>query len=333
MPGVIRESPVPSKIADGEIMVKVHAWALNPADHIVQDTALPFITYPLILGEDVAGTVELVGSAASTFKEGDRIVSLALGAAVLKPEQGGFQVYVVLDHTMACKIPEHLSFKEAAVFPLCLATAAHGLFSKEYLGMPFPKVNCTSTGKSIFIWGGSSGVGSNAIQLSKAAGFEVITTCSARNFSYVKNLGADKVFDYGSPSIIDDVAAELDKRVYCGILHAAGDVGPSCQIAHKSKQNLFVAAATPVTEEAVPEGVKAKMIFASGGAIIYHETSPATFGGFLPEALAKAQYKVAPAPETVATKGLEGIQDGLDILRKGVSARKIVVEAELQSDS
>ncbi|KAK9484580.1 hypothetical protein V1527DRAFT_483835 [Lipomyces starkeyi] len=291
VPGAIRESPVPSKVADGELVLKVHAWAVNPADAVVQDIPLPFITYPLILGEDVAGTIEVVGSAAaSKFKVGDRILAMALGAVVMKPEQGGFQDY-------------------------------------DYLGMPFPKVNSTSTGKSVFIWGGSSGVGSNAIQLSKAAGFEVITTCSARNFDYVKCLGADKVFDYNSPSAINDIAAELDKVECIGIFQAAG-VAPSCQVAHKSKQKLFVAGSNPVPERAAPEGVEAKMIFASGRAVIYHETSPATFGAFLPEALAKRLYKVAPAPEVVPTKGLEGIQEALDILKKGVSAKKIVIEAK-----
>ncbi|KAG9569125.1 hypothetical protein KCU71_g2384, partial [Aureobasidium melanogenum] len=329
IPGTIRETPVPSNIADNEILVKAHAWGLNPADHMVQDFPLPFISYPLILGEDVAGTVEWVGSAAaSVFKKGDRVLALALGAAVMKSEQGGFQEYVVHDHTLACKIPDAVSFAEAAVFPLCLATAAHGLFSKDYLGLPFPTLNSSSNGKSILIWGGSSGVGSNAIQLCKHAGFEVVTTCSAGNFDYVKSIGADKAFDHSSPSVIEDVVTELDKGVCGGILQAAGQVKPSAQVAHKSKQKLFVASSNPVGEGDVPEGVEAKMIFATGGAVIYYETNPATFGGFMAEALANGVYKVAPSPEVVKTKGVEGIQEGLDILKKGVSAKKIVVEAD-----
>ncbi|KAJ5770672.1 oxidoreductase [Penicillium nucicola] len=329
-PGVIRETPVPSEIADEEIVVKVHAWAMNPADFMVQDISLPFITYPLILGEDIAGTVESIGSAAATkFKPGDRILGLALGAAVAKPEQGAFQEYVVLDCNMACKIPDSLSFTDASVFPLCIATAAQGLFSKEYLGLPFPSTTTASTnrGTSILIWGGSSGVGSNAIQLCKAAGFEVITTCSARNVEYVKGLGVDKVFDYTDEHAIDQIIAEIDKGECVGILQAAGDPSPSCQVAHKSKQTLRVAATNPVPEGAALDDVEPKMIFASGGAVIYHETNPATFAGYLPEALSNGTYKVAPTPETVPTKGLEGIQTALDILKKGVSAKKLVTLA------
>lgn len=69
------------------------------------------------------------------------------------------------------------------------------------------------------------------------------------------------------------------------------------------------------------------MIFALGGAVIYHETNPATFAEYLPDALAKGVYKVAPPPEVVPTKGLEGILEALDQLKKGVSAKKLVTLA------
>ncbi|CBF82913.1 hypothetical protein AN3339.2 [Aspergillus nidulans FGSC A4] len=325
--GVIRENAVPTTVADNEILVKVNAWAMNPADAILQDAALPAVKYPLILGEDVAGTVEKVGSEATgKLKVGDRVLGLALGAAVFKTEQGAFQEYVILDYTLACKIPDSLSFAEASVFPLCIATAAYGLFSKDYLGLPLPKINPTSTGKSILIWGGSSGVGSNAIQLSKAAGFEVITTCSAHNFDYVKRLGADKVFDYKDPFVIDKIVAELDNGECIGVLQAAGDTTPSCEVATKSKHKLRLAASNPVPEGMAPADIEVKMIFA-GGTAIYYETSSATFAGYLPEALAKGLYQVAPTPQIVPTKGLEGIQEALNILKKGISAKKLVTLA------
>ena len=101
VPGIIRKSRAPTAVEDNELLLKVQSWAINPADHMVQDIPLPFITYPLILGEDVAGTVEIVGSAtASKFKKGDRVVGLALGSSSVKPERGGFQDYVVLDCTL-----------------------------------------------------------------------------------------------------------------------------------------------------------------------------------------------------------------------------------------
>ena len=320
MPGIIRHDPTP-KLEDHELLVKVHAWALNPCDAILQDKALPIVTYPVILGQDIAGTVEEVGpTAASKFKVGDRIFGFSCN--------NGFKDYVTLNNILAAKIPDSLSFNDASVFPLCITAASFGLFGKDFLALPFPSLNSADTGKSVLIWGGSSAVGSNAIQLVKASGFKVVTTCSSRNFDYVKSLGVDKAFDYNSPSLTDDVATELDKGTCVGIYMAAGKVAEACQVSLKSKQKLFVASSNPVMPGDAPEGVEAKMVIGSGGPNMFAETIPITFGGFFVDALANRTYKVAPSPQIMPTKGLEGIQEGLDILKKGVSATKLVVEVE-----
>lgn len=107
-----------------------------------------------------------------------------------------------------------------------------------------------------------------------------------------------------------------------------GNVADACQVAHKSKQKLFVASTNPVKPGDALEGVEVKMVFGVGGVDVFTEILPATFGGFLPEALEKGVYQVAPPPEVVATRGLEGVQVALDTLKKGVSAKKLVVVAE-----
>lgn len=335
VPATIRESPVPTKVEDDELLIKVQAWAMNPVNAYIQMQALPFFSYPMIPGEDISGAVELVGSgAASKFKVGDRVVGLALGASGKgKTENGGFQEYVVVNHALVAKIPTSMSFAEASVFPLCIATAAQALFGKRYLALPYPKVeSANSTGKSVLIWGGASGVGSNSIQMAKAAGFEVITTCSARNFEYVMSIGASKAFDYSSATVVNDIVAEIDKGTCAGIFQAAGPfdaVVPCCQVSHKSKQKLFVACANQVPEGAAPAGVEANFVFWSDdNKAAYYETSSVIFGEFLPEALENGSYKVAPKPDVVPTKGIEGIQEALDIVKKGISAKKIVVEAK-----
>ena len=330
-PGVklsIRPTPYPSTLAQNELLIKPHAWAINPADHIVQDSEeLSFIAYPLILGEDVAGKVVSVGSAATArFKPGDRILAVATGSGLGRPEMGGFQEYVIVDAGLACHIPDAMSFAEASVFPLCVATPAHALFSKDFLALPSPKVKTVPTGKSVLVWGGSSAVGGNAIQLAKAAGFEVLATSSPRNFDYVKGLGASKVFDYSSQTVIADLVAELDRTNCAGIFQAAGSAEPCLQIADQATADLFVATATPVPEDMVPNNVRAKMVF--GSTLADSEIGLAIFEDFLPKALARGVYKVAPEPLMIGTKGLDGIQEGLDVLRKGVSAKKVVVVAE-----
>lgn len=262
----------------------------------------------------------LESTATSKFKVGDRVFGFCVN--------NGFKSYVTLNHALAAKVPESLSFNDASVFPLCVTTSALALFGKDYLALPFPTLDPTSTGKSVLIWGDILAVDSNAIQPAKAAGFEVVTTCSPRSFDYVQSLGASKIFDYNSPSVTDDVAAELDKGTCAGICLATGKAAEACQVSHKSMQKLFVASSNPVMPGDAPEGVEAKMTFGTTGADVFNEILPVTFGGFLPEALAKGVYKVAPPSEVVSAKGLEGIQDALDILKKGVSATKLVVEAE-----
>jgi NADPH:quinone reductase-like Zn-dependent oxidoreductase len=139
------------------------------------------------------------------------------------------------------RIPGDMEYREAVVFGLYVATSALFLFGKGYLNLEYPKLGAPKNGKSVLVWGGSSAVGSNAIQLATAAGYDVIATCSKRNFDYVKSLGAAEVFDYKHPNVTQEVAAELDKGTCAGIFMAAGfDVGnvAACKVAAASKQKV-----------------------------------------------------------------------------------------------
>ncbi|KAJ0419817.1 chaperonin 10-like protein [Aspergillus carlsbadensis] len=321
--GTIRSSPIP-ELQPHQVLVKVYAWALNPCDAFLQDNSLPFVSYPVILGQDIAGTVIAVGSTASTkFTAGDRIFGFTCN--------NGFSENAVLDSGFSALIPETLSYAQAAVFPLTVTTASLGLFAKKYLALPFPSLNPTALGKSLLIWGGSSSVGSNAIQLAKAAGLQVLTTCSPRNFDTARRLGAEKVFDYNAPNVVEDIITELDNisTLPCaGIIVAAGDVSMACQVSLRSKQTIRVASASGVNPGDAPEGVDAKMIYPEGEDVMlgFKETVAATFGGYLPEALKVGVYQVAPEVEVVSRDGLEGIQGALELMKKGVSGKKLVVE-------
>lgn len=238
VPGVIRERPLPTSedLGERKILVRVHAWAMNPCDSMLQTVSLPFVKYPVILGQDIAGTVEAVGpAAASKFSVGDRVFAFSGG-------NNGFQEYVPLDYTLAAKIPGDLPYRDAVVFGLCITTSSFSLFGKDFLNLDFPKLGVPKTGKSILIWGGSSSAGSNAIQMAVGAGYEVLATCSARNFDYVKSLGASKVFDYQSPTITEDIVAELGDCA--GIYMAAGSNAAACKVSAASKQKVGI---SPVT--------------------------------------------------------------------------------------
>ena len=149
--GSIRESQIPSKLEDSELIVKVHTWAVNPCDAMLQDKSLPFITYPVILGEDVAGTVEVVGSiAASKFKVGDCVIDIARGAVHKCPSTVAFRTTLFFI-SPGLQDPRLLVlYRRFSVSPL------HYLFIfcsflKALPGFAFPHRQPTSTGKSVLI--------------------------------------------------------------------------------------------------------------------------------------------------------------------------------------
>jgi len=234
VPGVIRDSSLPTngELGNHKVLVRVHAWAINPCDHMLQDRNM--IQYPVILGCDVAGTVEAVvagSAAASQFSVGDRVFGFTANH--------GFQDYVTLEDKLMARVPSDMTYREVVVLGLCSATSAMFLFGRDYLHLDYPELSKSKNGKSVLVWGGSSAVGSNAIQLATAAGYAVITTCSERNFDYVKDLGAVQVFDYKDSEVTEKIATELDKGECAGIFMAAGLKDgniAACKVAAASKQ-------------------------------------------------------------------------------------------------
>ena len=113
------------------------------------------------------------------------------------PTDGGFQLYSAAQAATTAVIPSNVSYTEGSVIPLALDTAAVGLYSSTSdgcLGLPFPSLKPSPSGKTIIVWGGSSSVGALTIQLAVASGAEVVTTASSRNFDFCKKCGASEVF-------------------------------------------------------------------------------------------------------------------------------------------
>ena len=317
----VQPAPYTSPV-ENEIVIKNHAWAINPADWILQETAhFDWLKYPVILGNDIAGEVAEVGSGVTRFKKGDRVLGMPIGSDINKLSEGGFQEYSIVQAVLAAPIPDSMPYAEATVFPLCLFTAAYGLFQQDHLALQHPIVPPKHTGKAIVVWSGASAVGSNGIQLAVAAGYEVITTASPKNFEYVKKLGASEVFDYNSNTIVDDLVLTLKYKQFAGLFHAAGPSEPCFEVVDKISGNKFVSTVLPVPENK-PSGVDTKWVFAT--TIKESEIGPAVFADFLPKALVEGRYLVAPEPWVVG-RGLEAVQDGLEKQKRGVSARKVVV--------
>ncbi|SRR5579875_134033 len=175
----------------GEVRVKVHAVGLNPFDYKLASAGTPDWSYPFILGIDVAGVVEALGPDVTDWEEGDKVYFLGNH---LKP--GGYAQYTLAPAHVLAWMPDGLSFAEAAAIPCAGFTAYQSLHRKMHV----------QAGKTILVHGGAGGVGGFAVQLAKAAGLKVITTCSSHNRNFVQRLGADEVIDYRSEDVATRVA-------------------------------------------------------------------------------------------------------------------------------
>lgn len=341
--------------AANEIVVRNRAIAVNPVDWTIQLVGAPVFSWikpPFVLGSDVAGDVVEVGRDVTRFKVGDRVLGHAVGSEKTRntPAEGAFQQYTVLLDHMASPIPDTLAYAHAAVLPLGLSTAACSLFQKDQLALTHPSADAQPTGQTLLVWGGATSVGSNAIQLAVAAGYDVITTCSPRNIDYVKRLGARDALDYHSPSVVEDLIDALRGDTVAGAIALGTDSTQPClDVIGVYEGNRFVSqGAGPISFATLNENprqlprlllrfatssardqltsrrrrVKTKFIW--GGSLMNNEVGPAIYETFLPRALAEGHYQAAPDP-LVTGHELASIQAALDTQRAGVSAQKIVI--------
>lgn len=184
----LADMPKPTPKA-GEVLVKIHAVAINSAD-IRLLRGKPFLVrlmgYGLlkpkqpILGSDIAGTVEAVGSSVTVFKPGDAVYGDLSNCGM-----GGFAEYAAVPEEMLAPMPSKLSFEEAAAVPLAGVTALQAL-----------RKAVVQQGNHVAINGASGGVGTFAVQLARAMGAEVTAIASGSKLEMLRGLGASYTIDY-----------------------------------------------------------------------------------------------------------------------------------------
>ena len=201
--GHIDDVPAPA-LRDDDVLIRVHAASVNALDTKIRrgefKVILPY-RLPLILGNDLAGTVERVGAGVSQFKPGDEVYA--------RPDDdriGTFAEFIAVSAASVALKPHNLTMVEAASLPLVALTAWQALVETAQL----------KPGQKVFIQAGSGGVGTVAIQLAKHLGAFVATTTSTPNVAWVKDLGADVVIDYRQ----QDFATAL--RDYDVVLNSLG---------------------------------------------------------------------------------------------------------------
>jgi NADPH:quinone reductase-like Zn-dependent oxidoreductase len=167
-----------------EVLIKVHAAGFNPLDYKLRRGDLKSVirlSFPKVLGAEIAGTVVGLGSEVTTFQPNDEVYAM-----LPAPHFGGYAEYVATDVKHVALIPKNLSFEEAASIPIAGLTAWQALRNKGNI----------SRGSRVLINGASGGVGTFAVQIAKDAGAQITGVCSAANADLVKKLGATDVIDY-----------------------------------------------------------------------------------------------------------------------------------------
>jgi NADPH:quinone reductase-like Zn-dependent oxidoreductase len=206
------EKPTPK---DDEVLLKVHAASVNPADwHLLRGK--PYIARlqlgllkpkDRVLGYDVAGQVEAVGKNVTMLQPGDEVFG--------SPFMHGFGAFaecVCVPEDLLAPKPATLSFEQAAAVPLAASTALQGL--RDHGGI--------DPGHKVLIIGASGGVGTFAVQIAKSFGAEVSGVCSTRNVEMVRSLGADNVIDYAQEEDFTQSGQKYDL-----IFQLAGTRSPS----------------------------------------------------------------------------------------------------------
>ncbi|KAJ6125614.1 chaperonin 10-like protein [Penicillium samsonianum] len=325
-PFTIDTAPIP-KPGPCEVVIKNVAVAINPVDWKIQSLGRYLEKYPFVLGEDAAGTIEAVGSCVSRFKKGQRVIAHCNGLMTQDPASAAFQLYPVVTESLVAELPDSVTFEQGVVLPLAISTACAGLYREDYLGLPLPAAtDVKPAGQTILVWGGASSVGVTAIQLAVASGLTVLTTASAANHDLVKSLGAHSVIDYRSPSIVEDVVNALANTNFVGVYDAISeDVSFSAISAILDELNTTVKVASVMpcnksTERFAPKYVIAYSIIEDP----HHGIGEWVWSKYVPQALANGSLQSKPDPFVVGN-GLKDIQHGLDVQKKGVSARKVVI--------
>ena len=204
------EAPCP-EVGEDEVLIRVIATTVNPFDWAARSgylTSFYTYTFPHILGLDVAGVVEAVGSNVQGFSAGDAVYARAHPA-----KNGAYAGYIAVPASAAALKPDSLDFIQAAAVP-------HSAFSAWYALLDVAGLKAAQT---VLIHAAAGGVGTFAVQLAKYHGARVIGTCSANNLDFLSDLGADEVIDYNDTRF-EDVAQDVDV-----VLDLVGDMGDNTQ--------------------------------------------------------------------------------------------------------
>jgi NADPH:quinone reductase-like Zn-dependent oxidoreductase len=167
-----------------------------------------------------------------------------------------FQDYAALRQAVTAKLPDSVPLSHGVVLPLALSTSIVGLF--EDLNLSLPSLDAEFKNETVLIWGGSSSVGSVAIQLARLAGYQVLATSSKRNFQHARDLGSAEVFDYNAPDVLEQIKGYLKGKRLAGIFDCIGEES-TMRACAKMVKDVLGGGSFPTTtwpQDGLEDGVK-----------------------------------------------------------------------------
>ncbi|PSR72330.1 hypothetical protein PHLCEN_2v11778 [Hermanssonia centrifuga] len=323
----VQNTDIP-KPGPGELLVEIHATALNPVDWKIQVYGYFIQDFPAVLGTDAAGVVKELGEGVTSFAIGDKV----LHQGYFTNRSATFQQYTIVPAEIVAKIPPNVTFDQASTIPLTLATASCGLYNTKPNGgagfsAPWEEGGFGKyAGQPILVIGGSSSVGQHVIQVAKLSGFSpIITTASAHNEAYLKSLGATHVLDRNAiplsslSSAVKEIIQEPIKLVYDAISDADTQNTSYAILAPGGKIVLVLPVA--IDESKRTEDKEIVNVFGN-----VHVPAQRAVGVSLYKNLTTLLEAgdIKPNNVEVVPNGLAGIPAALEKLRAGVSASKLV---------
>jgi len=317
----LQNIPIP-KPNENQVLVKVLATSVNPVDWKMASIGFFIPGYPIVLGCDVCGQVVEVGRNVHNVKLGDVIYAFnSLGSNV----GGTFAEYSIVEGVGAHLKPPQITNEQAAALPVATLTAYLGLFFPGYLGLREngPTSN-EDNERTVLVWGATSAVGNCAVQLLVGAGYKVIATCSANNSDYVLSLGAERVFDYKDPNVIQQIKDHTHNRLK--YVFDAVDDKKAFQVMPHDIDSIYASTnANPSNKQGLPE--KTRYAGVSFGEL-YKNPEQLNFvmsrgPQFVHRLLNENKFKPL---NLEMFEGIDRLLDAINRQKQGVSGVKVVVK-------
>lgn len=283
-----REPPEPGP---GQLLIKVRAAGVNPVDHKLRGgyrrPGQAPAELPEVLGSEAAGVVERTGPGVGGFAVGDAVFGSTL--------TGGYAEYTLLPVAVAARVPEGLSFVEAATLPVAAATAYDGV---RQLALP--------AGSTLLVTGAGGGVGGNAVRLARHLGLRVVGTASEAKKGVVESLGAVHVAP--GPDLVERIRAAAPDGVD-GVFDLVG-----------GEHLRTVAEVVADRTKLITAGGK-QIVAELGGSAVARARDAATL-----DAVAELAAAGVLRPHITATCPLERAGEGLRAVETGHALGKVVIE-------